>query len=349
MTRVVSELRSLPVIQQAAADWCARRMGGELSLEAEAEFNAWLRADPRHAREFEAMQSLWLESAEVAQRPAIESLRTGLREDWPEPGAAGGTSKTVYQRRWPAAIAAGLAAAAIAVSWVLINGPQPAFVTERGEQRQVILDDGTLVELDAGTQITLAYDGRERRVILEAGQAHFDVRTDENRPFVVVAGDGEVRALGTSFQVYRRPGTVTVTLLEGRVEVMPTRVRPDSPAVGTPAWKKELAPGEQLILAIEQPVAPEVTSIDVDRVTAWQRGMMDFDALTLPEVVAELNRYSDTPVFIADPSLNDTRVSGVFAIGDTETLLLALETGFGIDSRPRPASGDIALYPAGSP
>ena len=76
--------------------------------------------------------------------------------------------------------------------------------------------------------------------------------------------------------------------------------------------------------------------------------MMDFDALSLPEAVAELNRYSDTPVFIADSSLNDTRISGVFAIGDTETLLLAFETGFGIEARPRPESGDIALYPADS-
>ena len=349
MNRVVSELQSLPVIQEAAADWCARRIGGELSPRAEAEFQAWLRADPRHAREFETIRALWAESAETAEQPAIESLRAGLREDWPESGAAGSTSKTAPGRRWPAALAAGLAAAAIAVSWVSVNAPQPVFATERGEQRQVVLEDGTLVELDADTQIELAYDGRERRVILETGQAHFDVRTDTNRPFIVVAGDGEVRALGTSFQVYRRPGTVTVTLLEGRVEVIPTGKQPDAPAAETPAWKKELAPGEQLILAIEQPVVPEVTSIDVGRVTAWQRGMMDFDALTLPEVVAEVNRYSDTPVFIADASLNDTRVSGVFAIGDTETLLLALETAFGIDARPRPASGDIALYPAGSP
>ena len=141
---------------------------------------------------------------------------------------------------------------------------------------------------------------------------------------------------------------MTVTLLEGRVEVIPTSDRPSLPTAEQPAWKKELAPGEQLTLAIEQPVTPEVTSVDVDRVTAWQRGMMDFDALTLPQVVAELNRYSDTPVLIADPSLNDTRVSGVFAIGDTETLLLALETGFDIDARPRPASGDIALYRADS-
>lgn len=349
MTRVVSELQSLPAIQEAAADWCARRIGGELSPQAEAEFKAWLRADPRHVREFETMRSLWAESAEAVQQPVIESLCAGLREDWPESGVAESASKTAYKRRWSAALAAGLAVAAIAVGWVMINAPQPVFVTERGEQRQVMLDDGTLVELDADTQIELAYDGRERRVILEAGQAHFDVRTDTNRPFIVVAGDGEVRALGTSFQVYRRPGTVTVTLLEGRVEVVPTSAQPDAPAAETPAWKKELAPGEQLILAIERPIIPEVTSIDVDRVTAWQRGMMDFDALTLPEVVAELNRYSDTPVFIADASLNDTRVSGVFAIGDTETLLLALETAFGIDARPRPASGDIALYPAGSP
>lgn len=340
MTRVVSELNSLPAIQEAAADWCARRIGAELPPEAEAEFKAWLNADPRHAREFEAMQALWSDSAQLAEQPAIESLRTGLREDWPVAKPA--------RRRWPMALAAGLAVAAIAVGWIGTQVPEPVFVTERGEQRQLTLDDGTFVELDAGTELTLAYGDHERRVILIAGQAHFDVHRDENRPFIVVAGDSEIRALGTSFQVYRRPGTVTVTLLEGRVEVVPTSDEPDAPATEAPAWKKELAPGEQLTLAIEQPVTPEVNSIDVNRVTAWQRGMMDFDALSLPDVVAELNRYSDTPVFIADPSLNDTRVSGVFSIGDTETLLLALETGFGIEALSRPESGDIALYPAES-
>ncbi len=340
MSRAVSELKSLPAIQEAAADWCARRIGAELPPEAEAEFKAWLNADPRHVREFEAMQALWSDSAQLAEQPAIESLRTGLREDWPAVKPA--------QRRWPMALAAGLAVVAIAVGWIGMQAPEPVFVTERGEQRQVALDDGTLVELDAGTELTLAYGDHERRVILTAGQAHFDVHRDENRPFIVVAGDSEIRALGTSFQVYRRPGTVTVTLLEGRVEVVPTSDRPDAPATESPAWKKELAPGEQLTLAIEQPVTPEVNSIDVNRVTAWQRGMMDFDALSLPDVVAELNRYSDTPVFIADPSLNDTRVSGVFSIGDTETLLLALETGFGIEARSRPESGDIALYPVES-
>lgn len=340
MTRPVSEPQSLSAIQAEAADWSARRIGAELSPEAEAEFNAWLNANPRHAREFEAMQSLWSDSAEMAERPAIEDLRAGLREDWP-------AAKTT-QRRWPMALAAGLAVLAIAIGWVATQTPEPVFITERGEQRQVTLRDGTLVELDAGTELALAYGEHERRVILAAGQAHFDVHRDESRPFIVVAGDSEIRALGTSFQVYRRPGTVTVTLLEGRVEVVPTSNRPDVPAAEAPAWKKELTPGEQLTLAIEQPVTPEVTSIDVGRVTAWQRGMMDFDALSLPEVVAELNRYSDTPVFIADPSLNDTRISGVFAIGDTDTLLLALETGFGIEARPRPESGDIALYPADS-
>lgn len=340
MTRTVNELKSLPAIQEEAADWCARRIGTELPPEAEAEFNSWLNADPRHAGEFEAIQALWSDSAQLAEQPAIESLRTGLREDWPAAKPA--------QRRWPMALAAGLAMAAIAVAWIATQTPEPVFVTERGEQRQVTLSDGTLVELDADTELTLAYGEHERRVLLTAGQAHFDVHRDENRPFIVVAGDSEIRALGTSFQVYRRPGTVTVTLLEGRVEVVPTSDRPDAPATEVPTWKKELAPGEQLTLAIEQPVTPEVNNVDIDRVTAWRRGMMDFDALSLPDVVAEMNRYGDTLVFIADPSLNDTRVSGVFSIGDTETLLLALETGFGIEARLRPESGDIALYPVDS-
>ncbi len=348
MIRAVSELKSLAAIQEAAADWCALHIGAKLSAEQEAEFSAWLRADPRHAREFEAMQSLWSDSAGVTERPAVETFRAGLREGWQVVGATSSGSNRTEKRRWPVALAAGLIVAGIAIGWVATDVlvMEPTLVTERGQQREVVLDDGTVVELDAETQLTLAYGDDERRVTLDAGQAHFDVRKDPGRPFIVVAGDSEIRALGTSFQVYRRPGSVTVTLLEGRVEVVPTNDRPDAHAEQQPAWKKELVPGEQLTVASEQPVTPEVTNIDVDRVTAWQRGMMEFDALTLPEVVAEVNRYSDTPVIIADPSLNDTRVSGVFAIGDTETLLLALETGFDIDARSRAASGDIALYPA---
>ena len=346
MTKRVTELKSLAAVQQAAADWCARRIDDDFSPREEQTFQAWLNADARHAREFKAIEALWADSATVAEYPAVQDIRAdvahqaaSVAEDAVKPSRA----------RWPLAVAAVLAVAAIGIGWFATEqfraGPA-VLVTERGEQSRATLDDGTFVELDADSQLSIAYSDSERRVILETGQAHFDVRKDPDRPFIVVAGGSEIHALGTSFQVYRRPDRVTVTLLEGRVEVVSANSRPVSDVAVAPAWKKELVPGEQLTLTIAKPVTPEVISVDVNRVTAWQRGVMDFDALTLPEVVAELNRYSDIPVLIADPALNDTRVSGVFAIGDTETLLLALETGFGIDARPRPESGDIALYPA---
>lgn len=345
MSKAVNELNALAAVQEAAADWCAQRIDGDLSAAQEAEFRAWLNADPRHAREYRAIESLWDGAADIANRPAIEELRTGLREDWPPATQANHS----LGRRW--VLAAGLAAVAVAAGWLAMNSPapEPGYVTDRGEQREVMLDDGTAVELDADTEIEVAYGIDERRITLVSGQAHFDVRRNPDRPFIVVAGDSEIRAIGTSFQVYRRPGTVTVTLLEGRVAVTPVAdTSGDAVEAAAPAWKRELTPGQQLTLAIAKPITPEVISVDVSRVTAWQRGMMDFEALTLPEVVAELNRYSDIPVLIADPSLNTMRISGVFAVGDTETLLLALETGFDIEVRHRAASGDIALYPSES-
>lgn len=344
MNSGISKVASLATIQEEAADWCARRIGGDLSSEEQRDFDAWIEIDPRHERELAAIEELWSDAGAVGDSPGIAELRNATATN---PCNREASAK---QRppQWAIASAAALVMA-IFVGWIVTTQFQteiPVLATERGEHRSETLNDGTLVELDADSELSVAYSENERRVILLFGQAHFDVYKDPNRPFVVVAGDSEIRALGTSFQVYRRQDTVTVTLLEGRVEVVPTSDRPEKATTTAPAWKKELAPGEQLTLAIAKPVTPEIKNVDIDRVTAWQRGMMDFDALTLPEVVEELNRYSDTPVLIADPTLNNTRVSGVFAIGDTETLLLALETGFGIDARNRPESGDIALYPA---
>ncbi len=99
-----------------------------------------------------------------------------------------------------------------------------------GHQLTATLDDGSTIQLNTDTRIELQYSSRERTVRLQRGEAHFAVAPDAERPFVVVAGSGVVRAVGTEFNVYLSDGNQTeVTVTEGIVEIAqekPLRNRP---------------------------------------------------------------------------------------------------------------------------
>ena len=97
-----------------------------------------------------------------------------------------------------------------------------AVVTGVGEQRTLTLEDGTRIQLNTDTRAVVRYDERLRRVELEKGEAMFEVARRPDWPFVVTAGDRQIRALGTAFVVRREAEVLAVTLVEGKVTVTPT-------------------------------------------------------------------------------------------------------------------------------
>ncbi|MEI9850127.1 MAG: FecR domain-containing protein [Sphingomonas sp.] len=88
-----------------------------------------------------------------------------------------------------------------------------------GTIRRVTLDDGSVVTLDTGTRLEVAFTQGERRLRLLAGRARFEVAHDAGRPFIVAAGDGEVVATGTIFDVSLVGARPRVRLIQGSVEV----------------------------------------------------------------------------------------------------------------------------------
>ncbi len=140
---------------------------------------------------------------------------------------------------------------------------------------------------------------------------------DPQRPFVVAAGDTTVRVVGTRFSVYRRPdGDVTVTVIKGKVEVERAG---DQTAV---PQRLTLMDGEQVSYH-DGRVADPVRRVDAEEAVSWRRGVLVFKDKPLAEVVAELNRYSQTPIVIADKArFDDVRVGGVISI---ESIPAALE------------------------
>ncbi len=207
-------------------------------------------------------------------------------------------------------LAAGVAAIALCTGIAMFALRAPAYTTEIGQQRTLTLSDGTRVSLNTDSRLVVHYTASERRVQLARGEGLFEVARDARRSFVVQVGKEQVRALGTKFLIRKEPSAVTVTLIEGRVELTP-HARPLRPAASG-VWPSQallLSPGERVTVrsagvALDRP--------KVEALTAWRRGEVLFEDVSLLEAVAEINRYGDAQLVIAEPELERLRVSGVF-------------------------------------
>ena len=167
------------------------------------------------------------------------------------------------------------------------------------------------------------------------GQAFFKVEKDATRPFVVEAGHKRVVAIGTAFDVrFDTADQVQITLVEGRIAV-DNRIDKGLPdALAEAAPRIELSPGQQMLAALD--ARPSVIEADIEKVTSWSEGRIVFDNDRLRDAVAEVNRYTATPIVVGEDSrLDAIRVGGVFRTGRQETFLLALETlhPIGIEKR----------------
>lgn len=292
--------------RRETADWFARLNQRQVSTADIRAFSAW-RRDAENARAFDRMQAFWDASRALADQPDLAALSAEARSRAsPKPG------------RRPRLVgvlapigAVGVVLIAISVGWWSTQQAEPYF-TEVGDRRIVRLDDGSSVLLDTASRIDVRMTGDSRLITLTAGQARFDVSPDPDRPFVVLAGDTRVTAIGTLFDVRRLGAGARVVLVEGRVEVR------DEDRPGT-RWALE--PGQELETTARQ---PRVVAIDLASAASWTSGRLTFEETPLGVAVAEMNRYARRPIELRVGDLSAVRVSGVFDAGDTDGFVAAL-------------------------
>src|SRR6185436_786660 len=128
------------------------------------------------------------------------------------------------RNRWwlPAAIAAGLSVLAVAL-WIMGAFGWERVATAAAERRELVLADGSVVQLAPGSKVSVRLQPHMRRIVLSRGEAFFRVARD-GRPFIVETEYATARATGTAFAVEREGDTVVVTVAEGKVAVQ--RARP---------------------------------------------------------------------------------------------------------------------------
>jgi transmembrane sensor len=198
--------KSLPPSTRAeAAAWVARLHSSGRTPTLETGFRRWIEADPAHAAAF-------------AVATEARELGGSIPADrFPRITHPAVVSRSLFsaQRR---AIAAGLCAMVIGAV-LYLNRDNTAFTTGVGEQRMITLQDGSRIYLNSDTRLTVRLDKNRRLVRLAGGEALFDVAKNPSRPFIVDAGEMQVRAVGTEFVVRRDPHELAVTLVEGTVRI----------------------------------------------------------------------------------------------------------------------------------
>ncbi|MFC4308610.1 FecR family protein [Steroidobacter flavus] len=223
------------------------------------------------------------------------------------------------------AIAASVAALGLSVA--AISALQPtrgAYVA--GEQRQEFeLEDGSVVALNAHSEVRAAFSAEARDLYLEKGQGFFRVRQDAHRPLRVHAGLAMVVAVGTEFDVsVARDQTVTAVVVKGVVQAKPQLAPPKTPR---PVQAVTLSAGQSVTIHQDGRIEP-VKKVDATAATAWWQPeqQLVFDRWPLAEVAKEFNRYNAAPKLIVEGAeLRRLPVSGVFWKTRPESLLNVLK------------------------
>jgi len=334
-----------PEIAAEAAVWVARLHGPSRTRQMEQEFRAWQASSPAHREAFERCTDVWQDIPRIGLATAYEALAA-------ERAAAGPAPPVRRQAAWRWITASAVAgAAAVCAVLVLYWHGENAYSTHVGEQRLVVLDDGSRMLLNTDTRLRVDFAAAQRTVEVSRGEAFFEVAKDARRPFVVRVAGSEVVAVGTAFSVRYAPGPhavdeLTVTLVEGHVNVRPA---------GHPA-RDALAPprpvlmeaGDRLQLdrpspEAAAPVAERVDRPNVERLMAWRRSEAVFDNTPLAEAVAEMNRYNRTTIVLLDGlGSAGLRVSGLYRTDDIAGFVHAVSDLQGLKVREEPGRLVIA-------
>lgn len=306
----------------------ARFLAGDATPAERAEVLRWCAEDPDREVELASMRRIWEQTGGMPSPERMASMWTSLSRRISEAEAGPRleiarlpTPPSAARPRWRARfrsvalhLAPTVAMAGLAV-FLLRDHRDPASTdqapeiemvreirTERAEQANLRLADGTKVNLGPESSLRIRYvtDG-PREVVLE-GQAIFDVVHDEKRPFRVRSAHALAQDLGTRFGVRAYPGdeVVQVVVEEGVVSLRPQSAPENSADI--------LVPGQLARLDLDGRIEKE-SGVNAAAYLGWAEDRLFFRQVPLREIARHLERRHDVTIEIADSALAATLIT----------------------------------------
>lgn len=299
-------------LRREAGEWFVIMNDENVSEDDEKKFKRWLARGALHRATYNRIASLH---------------SAGKRVDWenlPPPKPVRGTAKRVWIAVIGCVALVGFVAwraSGAPAFWPESEAPQIAqnqsdaslqYSTAAGEVREFSLPDGSRLTLDGDTTIRAWFRSGDRRLRLARGRARFDV-AHENRPFIVDAGDSEIVAVGTVFDVaYRGERTVEVHLLRGTIDVRRAQSSGKARAI-------RLEPGDELRYTIEGS-GNSATVRKRGKEDDWTDSVIEGQEARVIDLIARVNSRSTIKIILEDSAIEQRTVSGLNGIEDPESL-----------------------------
>lgn len=339
----LSDVSSL--VESEALAWIAQLNGDHVSEKDLAAFREWVNRSPAHQKEIRELSALWgdLNSLTVMDEPIRQADLVSKR-----------LRKRQARKHWKKWLVGPALVGAAAMSFFILSPVQTSveadttlaqrvvnvplvFITSKGEQQVHSFEDGSVITLNTDSHIEVDFTAEQRDVRLLKGEALFSVAHDKERPFLVFANDGIVRAVGTEFSVHLTKDAIDVLVSEGSVEL--STLKPTLPTLDT--TKSSSGNAKVASLGIikaghtarvrESKASISLVSEDaIDAKLSWRAGWLDLNGKPLEQAIAEFTRYTDLNIIISDPEIKDRRLGGTVRTGEPDQLFKALKSQFGI-------------------
>ena len=332
----------------------SRYLSGDANDEERASLLKALQQDPDLMQQFNLLQQLWV-AGETAKEMDVENEKikkilqlAAVEEVLEQPVMEMETEQFSQRkfrfRKWMvAAITGGIVITAYAI-FQLNNNSNPIstneIVAHKGSRTRTLLPDGSIVWLNAGSTLSYdpAFNGPQREIVLN-GEAFFDIAPQANKPFIVHAGNIDIKVLGTAFNVksYADDHTVETTLLRGLVQLS-RKDRPDAkPILLKPHQKlvleKEIKENdvnqkkENTIRIPVQSVLQLDTTLRDDELpeTAWIYNRLQFRGDGFPELAKKLERWYNIKIHFEDEAVQSLTFNGSLENETVEQAFRALQ------------------------
>lgn len=289
-----------PILHQAL-EWQVTFWSGNVSADEKAAFQFWLARAPAHQEAWQKAQSLHARLAGLPGEIGGQVLRGAPPRQ--------GRRRMLGALLWLAGGGIAIGTARQTPQWQLAMADH---ATRTGERRQIVLADGTRIDLNSASAVDVRYDEKSRVITLRRGEILIATAPDSTavkRPFVVATGQGEIQALGTRFRVQEDGQQIRVAVFEGAVAISPAR-----------GGETRLDAGEQARFNRRQVIHEGAADASA---TAWTRGRLIAERQRLADFLARLAQHRPG-LLRCDPAVADLPISGVFPLDDTNRVLAAL-------------------------
>lgn len=304
--------RRLTDAELEASRWIARLEASDVTLEDHQRFRAWLDASPEHRAAHEALSRTW---------DRLDGLKF-LGAELEAPSAVARPSR----RGWLLVGGAAAVAAATGTIWLTTAATTFAatYATPTGGRAEATLQDGSEIELNAGTEVRVAFTARTRTASLDRGEALFTIATD-GRPFEVRTPYGTLIAEGTVFLVKIAPDLARASVIAGHVRGRSSAGSAEADIAGA---------NQELVLSSSRPIArADLAPARAANRLAWRDHMLAFDGETLVEAAADVERQTGVQFRFARPELGELRVGGYIDGRDANAFARLVEANLRLSVR----------------